>query len=131
MQGSAIPDYGVARGLVRKGTVGDAAKSDRLGRFSYATDKYHPQLFLNGCAVLLCVCVYFWLSKRSRHPLMGALLAGTAFFLLSSVCFVCVNWKNFGVSLDSMWGRLWTVGSEDAQGKHLFHHPVNLRPAWF
>lgn len=72
---------------------------------------------------------HFPLSKRSRHPLMGALLAGTAFFLLSSVCFVCVNWKNFGVSLDSMWGRLWTVGSEDAQSKHLFTILSNFRPA--
>lgn len=129
VQGSAIPDYGVAAALSGKAQSVMLPKAIGWGGFSYATDKYHPQLLLNGCAVLLCVCVYFWLSKRSRHPLMGALLAGTAFFLLSSVCFVCVNWKNFGVSLDSMWGRLWTVGSEDAQDKHLFTVLSNFRPA--
>lgn len=31
----------------------------------------------------------------------------------------CVNWKNMTMSFDSMWARLWTVGSEDSMQLHL------------
>ena len=57
VQGSAIPDYGVAAALSGKAQSVMLPKAIGWGGFSYATDKYHPQLLLNGCAVLLCVCV--------------------------------------------------------------------------
>lgn len=125
---SAIPNYGEA--AVLTGEAQNVMTSGMFGwsGFSYATDQYHPQLLLNSCGVVLVFAVYCFRSKRSRHPLMEALLTGTVFFLLANVCFVCVNWKNFGMSLDSMWGRLWTVGSEDAQQAHLFAVFSNYKP---
>lgn len=115
---SAIPVYGA-------GTVFDDMSSNVMmprlisfGNFSYAMDRYHPLILVSTLAVIFTFAVWLVLKRRSRRPGLYALLLGTVLFLVLNLCAVCINWKNFGMSLDSMWGRLWMVGSEDA----LHHH---------
>lgn len=120
VQPGPVKAYGVGSTLSNASAFVQTASFVPWSSFSYTTDKFHPLMMLNALSVLLTFGVYCYVHKRSRHPLMQSLLTGTVFFLLANLCFVCVNWKNFGVSLDSMWGRMWTVGSEDAQQRHLF-----------
>lgn len=89
-----------------------------FGNFTYAADRYHPLMLVSTLSVIFTFVVWLVLKRRSRHPGLYALLLGTGLFLVLDLCAVCINWKNFGMSLDSMWGRLWMVGSEDA----LHHH---------
>lgn len=89
-----------------------------FGNFTFALDRYHPLMLVSTLAVILTLVVWLLLKNRSRHPGLYALLLGSGFFLIMNLCAVCLNWKNFGMSLDSMWGRLWMVGGEDALHNH-------------
>lgn len=87
--------------------------------FSYAFDRYHPMVLVSVLSVLVTLAVFLWQRVKGKHPYLTALLSGTLFFLVVSVCAVCINWKTFAFSLDSLWGRLWMVGGEDAVQFHL------------
>lgn len=115
---SAIPVYGAGSVFADMNPSVMMPRLIDFGSFSYATDRYHPLLLVSTLAVIFTFVVWLLLKRCSRRPGLYALLLGTAFFLVLNLCAVCINWKNFGMSLDSMWGRLWMVGSEDA----LHHH---------
>ena len=87
--------------------------------FTYANDKYNPQLLLNAVAMALAIVVFLIAKRRSRHPFGTALGISTLVFLVACVLLVCVNWKSLKFSLDSLWARLWLVGAEDAIQFHL------------
>lgn len=93
--------------------------------YSYLTDKYHPTMLLCAVAVLAAIVIYL-LRRRSNRPCLTALLGGTVVFLVGSVLLTCVNWKNMTMSFDSMWARLWMVGSEDSMQLHLAAALKNL-----
>ena len=116
---STISNYGIGADLE---TVSDTVSLSgliSLGSLSYATDKFHP-LMLISCIAVILTFVFFLIFKRfSKHPYLYTLLSGTGFFLVFSICGVGINWKNFQFSLDSLWGRLWMIGSEDAMQTHL------------
>lgn len=125
VKASAIPVYGA-------GSVLEASESNvALGGFvsfenySYLTDKYHPTMLICAVSVLVAIVVYL-LRRRANRPCLTALLSGTVVFLLGSVLLTCVNWKNMTMSFDSMWARLWMVGSEDSMQLHLSTALKNL-----
>lgn len=115
---SAIPAYGTAAALEGAGQSVSMGGLVGFSSFSYATDRFHPLLLVCTLAVLVTFVAYL-LLHRSRRPYLYALLIGTAFFLVVSICAVCIDYKTFHFSLDSLWGRLWMVGSEDAMHLHL------------
>lgn len=117
---SQISTYGIGTVLPGYADAVSLSEPVQINDFSYATDKFHPLMLLSVLAVVIAVIVFLLLRSGTKHPFWLSLLAGTVFFLLTNTCFVCVNWKNFGMSLDSLWGRLWTVGSEDALQKHFY-----------
>ncbi len=122
---SAIPVYGA-------GSVLEASESNvalagfvSFDNYSYLTDKYHPTMLLCAVAVLAAIVIYL-LRRRANRPCLTALLGGTVVFLVGSVLLTCVNWKNMTMSFDSMWARLWMVGSEDSMQLHLATALKNL-----
>lgn len=126
---TAQSTYGVGAVLEQVSPSVSASSFVPFSSFSYATDKFHPLMLLSALSVLLAFVIWLYCRRRSTRPYLNALLAGTAFFLLTNLCFVCVNWKNFGMSLDSLWGRLWAVGSEDALHHHFYAIFSQFAPA--
>lgn len=118
VKASAIPVYGA--GSVLEASESSVALSGFVSfdNYSYLTDKYHPTMLLCAVAVLVAIMIYL-LRRRANRPCLTALLGGTVVFLVGSVLLTCVNWKNMSMSFDSMWARLWMVGSEDSMQLHL------------
>lgn len=118
VKASSIPVYGA--GSVLEASEANVALSGFVSfdNYSYLTDKYHPTMLVCAVSVLVAIVIYL-LRRRSNRPCLTALLGGTVVFLLGSVLLTCVNWKNMTMSFDSMWARLWTVGSEDSMQLHL------------
>ncbi len=118
VKASSIPVYGT--GSVLEASESNVALSGFVSfdQYSYLTDKYHPTMLICAVSVLVAIVVYL-LRRRSNRPCLTALLSGTVVFLLGSVLLTCVNWKNMTMSFDSMWARLWMVGSEDSMQLHL------------
>ena len=90
-----------------------------LSQYSYSTDKYHPLLLIGTIAVIFTVILFLIVRQRTKRPFFISLMGGTAFYLLVSIFRVCFDWKTKKFALDSLWGRLWMVGSEDAMQTHL------------
>lgn len=93
--------------------------------YSYLTDKFHPTMLICAAAVLVAAVLYF-VRRRSARPCLTALMGGTVVFLAGSILLTCVNWKNMTMSFDSLWARLWMVGSEDAMQLHISTVLANL-----
>ncbi|MCH3956005.1 MAG: hypothetical protein LKI67_01980 [Olsenella sp.] len=119
VQGSGIVAYGPGTILPNISSNVSLFSIVGWGSFGSATDKYNPQLLLNAIAMVIVLVTFLVAKRRSRHPFTMALLVGTVFFLVACVLLVCINWKNFKFSLDSLWARLWMVGAEDAVQYHL------------
>lgn len=126
VQASDISTYGI--GAVLSEASDSVQLSGFIGfdSFSYATDKYHPLMLLSVVSVIVTVVAFLLFVKRTAHPYLYSLLLGTVVFLVTNICFVCISWNNFGMALDSLWGRLWVVGSEDALHHHLSKIISNL-----
>ena len=90
-----------------------------LSQYSYSTDKYHPLLLIGTIAVIFTVILFLVVRQRTKRPFFISLMGGTVFYLLVSIFRVCFDWKTKKFALDSLWGRLWMVGSEDAMQTHL------------
>lgn len=90
-----------------------------LSRYSYTADKYHPLLLIGTIAVIFTVILFLLVRQRVKRPYFISLMGGTIFFLAVSVAIVCFDWNTKKFTLDSLWGRLWMVGSEDAMQTHL------------
>lgn len=116
---SVMPVYGAGAEMESVSSAVGLSSIVPFSTYSYSTDKFHPLLLVCACCVLFTAALYLFVRRRSAHPCLTALLGGTVVFLIASICAVSLNWKNFTFSLDSLWGRLWTVGSEDAMQLHL------------
>lgn len=95
------------------------SKGVALSQYSYTTDKYHPLLLIGTAAVIFTVILFLVVRQRTKRPYFISLMGGTVFYLLVSIFRVCFDWKTKKFALDSLWGRLWMVGSEDAMQTHL------------
>ena len=87
----------------------------------YKGDSFYPWIF-TAMGGALTAAVAYLLTRRTKHPVMYSLLAGTVgFFIgyLTQVVFYMGKNGAINFELDSLWGRLWMVGSEDAQHLHL------------
>ncbi len=87
----------------------------------YKGDSYYPWI---QCAMLGAIAAFagYLLTKKSKHPVWYSLLIGTIVYFLSYLGLVVFYvGRNGAIQFDlgSLWGRLWMVGSEDAQHLHL------------
>ena len=109
------------------GLLGDKVSGFSLFDFKgynalgYKGDSYYPwiQAAMLGA---VAVSVAYLLLRRTKHPVGYALLAGTGVYFmvyLTNVVFYIGKNGSIQFELDSLWGRLWMVGSEDAQQLHL------------
>ena len=94
----------------------------------YKGDSFFPwiQCAMIGAAVAFAA---FLLLRKSERPVWYSLIIGTlAFFIgyLTHVVFYVSKNGAIQYELDSLWGRLWMVGSEDAQQLHLSYILQNL-----
>lgn len=119
LSGSNISIYGAGtNGLVSSESVllsGGVA----LNQYSYTTDKYHPLLLIGTISVVATIILFLLVRQRLKHPCFVSLMGGTGFFLAVSIFNVCFDLNTRKFNLDSLWGRLWMVGSEDAMQTHL------------
>lgn len=118
VKGSSMPVYGTGTELAAGSTAVAQSGFISFGNYSYVTDQYHPVMLICAVSVLVAVVIYL-LRRRSYRPCLTALLGGTVVFLAGSVLLTCVNWKNMSLSFDTLWARLWMVGSEDSMQLHL------------
>ena len=87
----------------------------------YKGDSYYPLIQISMVSAAIALAT-FVLLRKTKRPVMHALMIGTltyfVWMLLTVVFYKTKNgaWK---YSLDVLWGRLWMVGSEDAQHLHL------------
>ena len=96
----------------------------------YKGDSYYPWI---QCAMIGALSAFagYLLTKKSRHPVWYSLLIGTVAYFLSYLGLVVFYVGRNGAiqyDLGSLWGRLWMVGSEDAQHLHLGQIFQNLAP---
>jgi len=116
---SSISIYGAGtNGLTENATV-QLFGGIALGQYSYSTDAYHPLLMIGMIAVLFTAALFILIRRRSGKPYLVSLMGGTLFFLLVSILRVNLDWKTKKFNLDSLWGRLWMMGSEDAMQTHI------------
>jgi xanthine/uracil/vitamin C permease (AzgA family) len=90
-----------------------------IDNYSSTYDFYHPLMLLAVIAVLVTFVAYLIFRQRTKRPFFFSFITGTLFYLLSMILIVVVDWKIRSFNLDSLWGRLWMVGSEDAMQCHL------------
>ncbi|MGI6033656.1 MAG: hypothetical protein ACOX69_09590 [Coriobacteriales bacterium] len=114
---SVVPNYGTAANLGSSFAATSGVVP--ISSYSYVTDMYHPQMLLSGLAAVLALVVYAIGARRAKSPFTKALVIGTIFFLVASILFCGINWKNFKFGLSFLWARLWMVGSEDAMQAHV------------
>ena len=119
--------YGTGNSITRMDGIAQTVQTPALFDFAryqelgYKADSYFPviQWSLFGA---IASFVAFLLLRKTRHPTLYALLIGTLVFfigLLTQVVFYFSRSGQLRYELDVLWGRLWMVGSEDAQHLHL------------
>ncbi len=124
--GSLVSVYGAGSQLDYVGDTVSLANLVSFGKFSYSTDKFHPLLLISALAVIITFICYLIYKRFSKYPYFFSLLTGTGFFLVFSISGVAVNWNNFHFSFDSLWGRIWMIGGEDAMQAHISRILDNL-----
>lgn len=116
------------------GALNDSVSSFGLFDFKlynelgYKGDSFYPWI---QCAMIGAAAAFaaFLLLRKTRRPVWYALIVGTlAFFAgyLTHVVFYVAKNGSIQYELDSLWGRLWMVGSEDAQQLHLSYILQNI-----
>lgn len=120
VSGSALPIFGVGDSI--SSASGSVQLSGILGipLFDYTTDRFHPTLLLSGIfCIVTIVLVLVFKARKAKHPYLWSLLISTVVYILLTILLVNVNWANMSLSFDSLLGRAWMVGSEDAMINHL------------
>lgn len=95
---------------------------------SYKGDSFFPWILCAMGGAVTAMVIYL-LTRKTKHPMLYSLLGGTlGFFIgyLTQVVFYVGKNGSINYELDSLWGRLWMVGSEDAQHLHLGYILHNL-----
>ena len=88
---------------------------------AYKGDSYYPLMQICLIAVASAFAGYCLLHK-TKHPMLYSLLVGTGVYFagyLTNVVFYFAKNGALQFELDSLWARLWMVGSEDAMHLHL------------
>lgn len=88
---------------------------------AYKGDSYYPLMQIGLIAVVAAFAGYC-LLRKTKHPMLYALLVGTGVYFggyLTNVVFYFTKNGALQFELDSLWARLWMVGSEDAMHLHL------------
>ncbi len=119
VNGSMISIYGIGEEL---DVVSDQVMLSGLiniSHFSYGTDQYHPLMLISFLLSLASFVIYLVYRRYTKRPYLYTVLTSTGLFLILSTLLVAVNWKNGKMSMESMWGRLWMIGSEDAMHTHI------------
>ena len=107
--------------------VGTSVQLGELFNFSayngaaYKGDSYYPLMQICMIAVVSTFAGYC-LLRKTKHPVMYSLLIGTGVYFvgyLTNVVFYIAKNGALQFELDSLWARLWMVGSEDAMHLHL------------
>lgn len=123
---SAVVNYGTGTLITRMEDQQAAVQTFRLFDFAtynslgYKADSFYP--LLQACLLgVLAAFAAFLLLRRTRRPVFHALMIGTVVYFLLMLLQVVVEMKRgkLNFNLDPLWGRLWMVGSEDAQHLHL------------
>lgn len=124
---SNLAIYGTGNSITRMEGIAQTVQTPVLFGFAkyqelgYKADAYFPviQWSLFGAFAAFGA---FLLLRKTKHPILYALLIGTLVFfigLLTQVVFYFSRSGQLRYELDVLWGRLWMVGSEDAQHLHL------------
>lgn len=111
------PDAQIASN-VQLGRLFDFAAYNEAG---YKGDSYYPLMQIGLIAVAAAFAAYMLLHK-TKHAMLYSLLAGTVVYFagyLTNVVFYVTKSGAIQYELDSLWARLWMVGSEDAMHLHL------------
>lgn len=96
--------------------------------YSYATDRYHPLLLVTTIAVAFTAALFCLLRPRAKKPFLFSPLGGTVCYFALYMLLVCFDFKTMNFIPESLFGRLWMAGGEDA----LFYHlPTVLRSIRF
>jgi len=93
------------------------------------SDSYYP--LLQTCMICAVAAFGFYLLlRKGKRPVTRSLLLATGLFWVLFLCqkIFYVYKGEFGYELDALWGRLWMVGSEDAQHTHLAMIMTNFAP---
>ena len=88
---------------------------------AYKGDSYFPLIQVCLIAVMVTFIAYA-LLRKTKHPMLYSLLIGTLGYFVGYLCTVVFYFTKNGAlqfELDSLWARLWMVGSEDAMHLHL------------
>ena len=123
---SAVANYGVGTSLTRMEGFNASVQSFRLFDFAtYNSLKYKADSFFP----LIQACLWgviasfgaFLLLRKTKRPVFHSLMIGTVVYFLLMLFQVIMEQKRgkLNFNLDPLWGRLWMVGSEDAQHLHL------------
>lgn len=124
---SGVVIYGAGTSLPKMESVATTVQSSGLFDFStylslgYSGDSFYPLVGICLLSALVAFAAYL-LLRKTKHPLLYALLTGTVFYfggMLSRVVFYFNKSGALKYELDSLWGRLWMVGSEDAMHLHI------------
>ena len=123
---SAITNYGVGTSLIRMDGFNASVQSFRLFDFAtynslkYKADSFFP--LIQACLWgVLAAFGAFLLLRKTKRPVFHSLMIGTVVYFLLMLFQVIMEQKRgkLNFNLDPLWGRLWMVGSEDAQHLHL------------
>lgn len=123
---SSVVNYGVGTSLTRMESFNETVQSFRLfdiatyNSLKYKADSFFP--LIQACLLgVLAAFGAFLLLRKTKRPMFHSLMIGTAVYFLLMLFQVIIEQKRgkLNFNLDPLWGRLWMVGSEDAQHLHL------------
>lgn len=124
--GSPLVNYGTGTIITRMEGQNANVQLFSLFDFSayndlqYKADSFYPLLQACLLGVVASFAAYL-LLRKTRRPVFHALMIGTVVYFLLLLVQVVFEVKRgkLNFNLDPLWGRLWMVGSEDAQHLHL------------
>ncbi len=116
---SAISAYGAGVQLPSMSDSVAMFHTISLSEYGYSTDRYHPLLLVTAISVVLTVVLYCVLRGRCKKSVLISFLGGTACFFALYLLVVCYDFKTGNFIPESLFGRLWMVGGEDAMFYHL------------
>lgn len=116
---SIITNYGIGETIEKANSYIVMPNLLNVGAFSYETDKYHPLFQICFAMVILTFILHLIFKRYSEKPYLYTLLSSLSIFLIVTILFISVNWKNMKMSYDALWGRIWMIGSEDAMHTHI------------
>lgn len=126
--GSRIAAYGAGVQLPSMSDSAALFHTISLPEYNYANDRYHPLLLVTAVSVVFTLILFCILRQRARKPVLGSLLGGTGCFFALYMLFVCYDFKTGNFIPESLFGRLWMAGGEDAM---FYHLDVTLRSISF